>query len=380
MESGRVRQAHNAARKWKRNGEAMTAHSSHEGHEHHHGGEHDSHDSHDASDAHGSHGAHGHTHGSVDPSISSNERGLWAVKWGFVGLFLTASLQLVVVFLSHSVALLADTIHNFGDAGTAIPLGIAFLFARRAATPRFTYGFGRVEDLAGLAVVLTIFASAGVAFYQAINRLIHPHTVSHIGAIIGASIIGFLGNELVAVFRIRVGKEIGSAALIADGYHARTDGWTSLAVLAGALGVYFGYPKADPIIGLLITVAILGIVWQSVKLVFARMLDGVEPGVLDEVRHSAGHVPGVDGVSDVRARWIGHTLRAEVSITVDPHLTVQEGHDLAKRVEHEMGDDLKFLSGVTIHIDPAGEAGEQCHRAEPHDGATASRIKTPHNP
>jgi cation diffusion facilitator family transporter len=283
------------------------------------------------------------------------------VKWGFVGLFLTASVQLVVVFLSHSVALLADTIHNFGDAGTAIPLGIAFLFARQAATRRFTYGFGRVEDLAGLAVVLTIFASAGVAFYQAINRLIHPQTVSHIGAIMGASIVGFLGNELVAVFRIRVGKEIGSAALIADGYHARTDGWTSLAVLAGALGVYFGYPKADPIIGLLITVAILGIVWQSAKLVFARMLDGVEPGVLDEVRHSAGHVPGVDGVFDVRARWIGHTLRAEVSITVDPHLTVQEGHDLAKRVEHEMGDHLKFLSGVTIHVDPATEGGEAYH-------------------
>jgi cation diffusion facilitator family transporter len=352
----------------------MTPRSSHEGHKHHHDGEHDSHDSSDASDshAHNSHGAHGHTHGSVDPSISSNERGLWAVKWGFVGLFLTASVQLVVVFLSHSVALLADTIHNFGDAGTAIPLGIAFLFARHAATRRFTYGFGRVEDLAGLAVVLTIFASAGVAFYQAINRLIHPQAVSHIGAIIGASIIGFLGNELVAVFRIRVGKEIGSAALIADGYHARTDGWTSLAVLAGALGVYFGYPKADPIIGLLITVAILGIVWQSAKLVFARMLDGVEPNLLDEVKHSAGHVHGVDGVSDVRARWIGHTLRAEVSITVDPHLTVQQGHDLAKRVEHEMVDHLKFLSGVTIHVDPASEAGEKYHRVEPDEGATAT--------
>ena len=349
----------------------MTPHSSHEAHEHRHGGDTDAHKSHDAhgasdSDSHGKHGAHGHTHGTVDPSISSNERGLWAVKWGFVGLFLTASLQLVVVFLSHSVALLADTIHNFGDAGTAIPLGIAFLFARRAATRRFTYGFGRVEDLAGLAVVLTIFASAGVALYQAIHRLIHPQAVSHIGAIIGASIIGFLGNELVAVFRIRVGKEIGSAALIADGYHARTDGWTSLAVLVGAVGVYFGYPMADPIIGLLITVAILGIVWQSVKLVFARMLDGVEPSVLDEVGHSAAHVPGVDGVSDVRARWIGHSLRAEVSITVDPHITVQEGHDLAKRVEREMSDHLKFLSGVTIHVDPSTEAGEKHHHFKDH--------------
>lgn len=340
--------------------ESNTTHGEHgHGHSGHDQGDH-GHDDYDTQ------AGHGHTHGSVDPSISTNERGIWAVKWGFIGLFLTASVQLVVVFLSHSVALLADTIHNFGDAGTAIPLGIAFLFAKRAATRRFTYGFGRVEDLAGLAVVLTIFASAGVAFYQAIHRLLHPQAVTHLGAIVVASIIGFLGNELVAVFRIRVGKEIGSAALIADGYHARTDGWTSLAVLAGAIGVYFGFPKADPIIGILITVAILGIVWQSVKLVFSRMLDGVEPSVLDEVRHAAAHVEGVHGVSDVRARWIGHTLRAEVSISVDPHITVQEGHDLAKRVEHEMGDHLKFLSGVTIHVDPLTETGESHHRLDTH--------------
>ncbi len=206
---------------------------------------------------------HGHTHGMVDPSITSNKRGLWAIKWSFVGLAVTAAIQLVVVFISSSVALLADTIHNLGDAATAIPLGIAFLFAKRRPTRRFTYGFGRVEDLAGLAIVFTILASAAVAAYQAVDRLMHPQVVTHVGWIMAASIVGFAGNELVAVFRIRVGREIGSAALIADGYHARTDGWTSLAVLLGALGVYFGYPKADPIIGLLITVAILFIVWQS---------------------------------------------------------------------------------------------------------------------
>ncbi|MEO8910161.1 MAG: cation diffusion facilitator family transporter [Gemmatimonadaceae bacterium] len=325
-------------------------------HDHEHNrGAHDSKVGHD----HG--GTHGHTHGVLDPSLTTTERGLWAVKWGFIGLFLTATLQLVVVFLSHSVALLADTIHNYGDAATAFPLGIAFLFARRAPTRRFTYGFGRVEDLAGLAVVLTIFASAMVALYQSINRLLHPQMVSHLSAIIVASIIGFIGNEAVAVFRIRVGKEIGSAALIADGYHARTDGWTSLAVLVGAVGVYFGYPKADPIIGLLITVAILGIVWQSVKTVFTRILDGVEPEVSEEVRHSASHVPGVLGVSDVRARWVGHRLRAEVNITVAPDLSVAAGHDLAKQVELEMRQHLKFLSGVIVHVDPETEAGEQFH-------------------
>ena len=328
----------------------------------------------DGRDEHGhGHGGHGHTHGFVDPSISSSDRGLWAVKWSFVGLFLTASFQLAIVLLSHSIALLADTIHNFGDAATAIPLGIAFLFAKRPATRRFTYGFGRVEDLAGLAVVLTIFSSAAVAFYESVQRLLHPHPVSHLPAIAAASVIGFIGNEAVAIFRIKVGKDIGSAALIADGYHARTDGWTSLAVLVGALGVYLGYPKADPIVGLVITVAILGIVWQSVKTIFSRMLDGVEPEVLDEIKHAAAHAPQVSAVTDVRARWIGHQLHAELSVSVPPDLTVEEGHEVAKEVEHQLRDHLKFLSRATVHVDPAKESGETYHRvvSQSHHGVPA---------
>lgn len=331
--------------------DAHATHSDHSGHPNHSGHA-------------GSHGGHGHTHGVVDPSIAGTDEGIWAVKWGFAGLFVTASIQLVIVFLSGSVALLADTIHNFGDASTAIPLGIAFLFARRKPTAQFNYGFGRVEDLAGLAVVLTIFASAAVAFYQSVERLLHPHPVSHVFAIMVASVIGFLGNEGVAVFRIRVGRKIGSAALIADGYHARTDGWTSLAVLVGALGVYFGYPKADPVVGLLITVAILGIVWQSVTLVFTRMLDGVEPETADEIRHAATHVDGVLGVSDVRTRWIGHRLHTEVNITVDPTLSVARGHAIAREVDAELREHLQFLSGVMVHVDPADEAGDQFHDAE----------------
>src|SRR5216684_4402630 len=176
---------------------------------------------------------HGHTHGIVDPSITTSDRGLWAIKWSFVGLAATAMLQLFVVLISGSVALLADTIHNFGDAATAIPLAIAFVFAKRKPSPRFPYGYGRVEDFAGIVVVLTILSSAIVAAYEAIQRLIRPEKVGHLGAVALAAVLGFLGNEGVAIFRIRVGKEIGSAALIADGYHARTDGWTSLAVLAG---------------------------------------------------------------------------------------------------------------------------------------------------
>lgn len=320
----------------------------------------------DHAQGHGHGGAHGHMHGVVDPGIATSARGLWAVKWSFVGLFTTASLQLVVVLLSHSVALMADMIHNFADAGTAVPLAIAFLFSRRPPSRRYTYGFGRVEDLAGLAVVLTITASAAVAAYVAIQRLLHPQAVSHLLAIMAASIIGFIGNEAVAVFRIRVGKEIGSAALVADGYHARTDGWTSLAVLAGAIGVHFGYPLADPIIGLVITVAIIGIVWQSVRIVFSRMLDGVDPEVIDQMRSIAGDVGGVTAVADVRARWIGHQIRAELNLAVSADLTVVQAHQITKEVEHELLHNLQFLAGATIHVDPTTEAGEGRHLRGPH--------------
>lgn len=321
--------------------------------------------------AHGDGKGHGHTHGLVDPMVTTTARGMWAIKWSFVTLFITASIQLVVVILSNSVALLADMIHNFGDAATAIPLGIAFRMARRPATTRFTYGFGRVEDLAGLAVVLMILASAIVAGYVAIDRLTHPAEVSNLAALIVASIIGFVGNEGVAIFRIKVGKEIRSAALIADGYHARTDGWTSLAVLAGAIGVHFGYPMADPIIGIIITVAILFVVWTSVKAVMSRMIDGVEPEYVLQVRATAAKVRGVVAVNDIRARWIGHRLRAEVAISLAPTMTVAEAHEITSEVEHQLKHELKFLSGAIVHIDPTTAAGETSHRPaqeHAHDG------------
>lgn len=205
-------------------------------------------------------GGQGHTHGIVDPSILTTERGIWAVKWSFVGLFITAIFQIIIVYYSGSITLLADTIHNVGDALTAIPLLFAFMLARWKPTKRFTYGYGRVEDLAGVFVVLMILLSAIIAGYLSIDRLFHPQEVTFLWAVVAASIIGFIGNEAVAQLRIRVGNEIGSGALVADGQHARADGLTSLAVLFGAVGVYIGFPLADPIVGLLITTAILGIV------------------------------------------------------------------------------------------------------------------------
>lgn len=316
---------------------------------------------------------HGHSHGVVDPSIASTTQGLWALKWSFAGLMVTALMQAVVVVLSGSVALLADTIHNFADAATAIPLGIAFLLARRAASRRFTYGLGRVEDFAGLVIVLTITASAAIAGYEAVRRLIQPPPVEFLWAVMAASIIGFLGNEAVAIFRIRVGRQIGSAALVADGYHARMDGWTSLAVLLGAIGVWAGYPLADPIVGVLISAAIVVIVWQSARVVVVRMLDGVNPAIVDEIVHAAGHVPGVEEVTDVRARWIGHRLHADVSVTVPGGLSVADGHDVARAVRHQLLHHLPHLGRVMVHVDPDGQGGERHHRIgeHAHDGMPA---------
>jgi cation diffusion facilitator family transporter len=316
------------------------------------------------------HAGHTHLHGIADPAIVTTARGLWALKWSCVGLLVTAGFQLVVVALSGSVALLADTIHNFGDAATALPLWVAFALARRRPTERFTYGFGRLEDLAGMAIVLIMALSALLAGYEAIMRLVHPRPVAYLGTVAVASVVGFLGNEAVAIFRIKVGHAIGSAALVADGYHARVDGWTSLAVLAGAFGVWLGYPMADPIVGLLIAAAILWLVWQAGWMVVIRAVDGIDPAVLAELRHIAQHAPGVQAVTEVQARWVGHRLRTELNIAVSPSLSVAQGHGIAKEVRHQLLHHVRYLNEVSVHVDPLDQAGVEHHRIanHAHDG------------
>jgi cation diffusion facilitator family transporter len=293
---------------------------------------------------------HGHAHGVIDPSIATTARGIWAIKWSFAILAITAAAQMVVVVLSGSVALLADTIHNLGDAGTAIPLWIAFALARRPPSPRFTYGYGRVEDLAGVVIVGIILFSAIVAGWEAIDRLLEPRPIALLGWVALAGILGFAGNEAVAVFRIRVGRAIESAALVADGYHARVDGLTSLAVVLGALGVWLGFPLADPIVGLVITAMIFGIVWQSAKAVFTRLLDGVDPHITAELRHAAEHVPGITAIDEARARWVGHRLHAETAIVVDAELPVREAAVLAEKLRAEARHHLPALSRFRVEI------------------------------
>ncbi|NGP08376.1 cation transporter [Rhodococcus sp. 14C212] len=290
---------------------------------------------------------------SVDDALESSEIGIRAVKISLVALGITAVAQLAVVAVSGSVALFADTVHNFSDALTAIPLWIAFALGRRAATRRYTYGFGRAEDLAGLFVVAMITLSAVVAGVEAVRRLINPVPIQQLGWVALAGLVGFVGNELVALYRIRVGRRIGSAALVADGLHARTDGFTSLAVLLGAGGVALGFPLVDPIVGLVITVAILVVLRTAGRDVFRRLMDGVDPELVDAAERSLSEEPGVRSVRSVRMRWIGHRLHADVELDTDADTSLAAAHRLAHEAEHTLTHAVPKLSTALVHAYPA---------------------------
>ena len=308
-----------------------------------HGGVHGAHD-HD----------HGHTHGGIDGAVLGSREALRTLWRSLVILGVTAAIQLVVVAISGSVALLADTIHNAGDALTAVPLAAAFILGRRPPTRRLTYGFGRVEDFAGIAVVLIILISAIVVAAEAIDRLIHPQTPGHLLATAIAGLVGFLGNEWVAVYRIRSGRRMGSAALEADGHHARIDGFTSLAVVVGVGGVALGVPAADPIVGLLISAAIMRIVWQSAREIGARALDGIDPALVDALRTEAGRVPGVLGVDDVRARWMGHVVRSELTVTIDGERSAREATAIGDAVRDRVTHHVDHVADAVVEVRAAG--------------------------
>ncbi len=297
-----------------------------------------------------------HSHDSsdkLDGALESSAAGIRAVKISLLVLGATALAQVVVVMFSGSIALAADTIHNFSDALTALPLWIAFALGTRAATRRYTYGFGRAEDIAGLFVVAMIALSAIVAGYQAVMRLINPQPIEHVGWVALAGLLGFIGNEWVALYRIRVGRRIGSAALVADGLHARTDGFTSLAVLLGAGGVALGFPLADPVIGLVITVAILAVLRTAARDVFRRLMDGVDPTFVEIAETTLTARTDVHSVHNVRMRWIGHRLHADAELDIDPALTLAEAHRIAHDAEHDLMHAVPKLSTAMIHAYPA---------------------------
>jgi cation diffusion facilitator family transporter len=263
---------------------------------------------------------HSHDHGNLaaDRAFADNQAGIRTVWIALAALTVTSLLQLSIVFASGSVALLADTAHNIGDGLNSIPLLIAFYLARKAATRRYTYGYGRAEDIAGIFIVLSILVSAGVVFWESFQRLLNPQPLEVIGWVAAAAVIGFLGNEAVAIFQIRAGKRIGSEALIADGLHARTDGLTSLAVLLAAGGSKLGFALADPIIGLLIGVAILFITWDATKRIWYRLMDTVEPEIIDQVEMAVTTYPWVQSIKRLRLRWVGHQLQGDMVLSIVP--------------------------------------------------------------
>ncbi|XAS63996.1 cation diffusion facilitator family transporter [Micrococcaceae bacterium Sec5.8] len=346
-------------------------HGHNHGHGHGHGHAHDNGTDH--GHGHG-HGPHGHTHArglkgwlasifvphshdaadSIDEALESSSQGIRAVKVSLIGLGTTSLFQLVIVLISGSVALLADTVHNFSDALTAVPLWIAFLLGRRKATRTYTYGFGRAEDLAGLFIVAMIALSAVVAAVESIRRFFEPQPVHNLGWVLAAGLVGFAGNELVAIYRIRVGRRIGSAALVADGVHARTDGFTSLAVVAGVIGVWLGFPLADPLVGLLISAAIVVLLWGTVRDVGRRLMDGVDPDLTEQVEAViAAHSPRG---GSARLRWSGHRLHVEVMLPVERYGHLADLAAVTSTVERALRDILPHLGSVAVVADfaPAG--------------------------
>ena len=333
---------------------------------------------------HGDHGDHGHGSGwwgkirhlvtphshdsadKVDSALESSREGLRALWISLTVLGFTAALQAVIFVVSGSVALLGDTLHNVADALTAVPLGIAFILGRRAATRAYTYGFGRAEDLAGVAIVLVIAASSVAAAWTAVYRLANPQDMTHIPWVLAAGIIGFFGNEIVARYRITVGRRIGSAALVADGLHARTDGFTSLAVVLAAVGAWLGWHWADPVVGLVITVAIAFVLNDAAREVYRRLMDRVDPELVDQAEQQLRAIPGVRDVSEIKLRWIGHRMHAEAAVVVDTNLTLLAAHEIAADAEHQLTHHVPRLTGATVHVDPASHPGDDHHTGLSH--------------
>jgi cation diffusion facilitator family transporter len=358
-----------------------TEHGHDHGEGHDHGREHD----HEHSYEHGTgllakikHTLIPHAHDANDAIQTAEESARDGIRtaWiGLAGMMATALAQVVIVAVSGSIALLADTIHNLGHAATTIPLIIAFRLGRRRPTSRYPYGYRRAEDLVGLFISLVIIATIVLIVWESIDALINPREITNLGWVFAAGLVGFLGNEAVAVYRIRTGQRIGSAALIAEGQHARADGYTSIAVVLGVIGVWLGFERADAIAGLLIAVAIAGILNNSLVIIVRRLMDGVDPEVLDRMRQAAQSVPGVVLVSEVRARWAGHRMEGDAEIGVDAGLSLTEAHDVAERVQHELLHVAGNLDRVIVHVHPTVDAAvpDGLHELSGHHASKQAR-------
>ena len=348
---------------------------SHEHDEHNHDHEHShDHHEHDERGGHG-HGGHGHEHGKVDADLYGNRAGLRAVQISTAGMLLVALIQFTIATIGGSAGLFADALHNLGDVFTTVALWIAFVVSSRAANQRYTYGYYRSEDLAGIFIVMVIVASAVAGAVESIQKLTSGNVPTQIYLSMAAALIGVVGNEALAQYKIAVGKRINSVALVADGQHSRIDGLTSLAAFAGLVGVRFGLPIADPIAGIVITLVILTVVYSTSRSVIQRLLDAVDPRIVPSIINTAQEVPGVEAVTDVRARWVGHTLHVIMNIEVDPELTLAKAHAIAEEVRHRLFHSIEGISEAIIHTDPSSESGDH-HQSMAHHLQEAQRPVT----
>ena len=318
------------------------------------------------------HDEHGHEHGKVDADLYGNRAGLRAVQISTVGMFLVAAIQFAIAWIGGSAGLFADALHNFGDVFTTIALWIAFVISNRAANQRYTYGYYRAEDLAGIFIVLVIIASATASAIESVQKLISGNIPTQIYLSMAAALVGVAGNELLAQYKISVGKRINSVPLIADGQHSRIDGLTSLAAFVGLVGVKLGFPKADPIAGIVITIVIVTVVFSTSRSVLQRLLDAVDPHIIPSIMTTALAIPGVEAVTDVRARWVGHTLHVVMNVEVDAELTLSKAHAIAEEVRHRLFHDVKGISEVVIHTDPSSASGNH-HQEMAHHIQEAQR-------
>jgi cation diffusion facilitator family transporter len=345
----------------------------HDDYDHDHAA-HDDHGEHGGKGGHG-HGGHGHEHGKVDADLYGNKAGLRAVQISTAGMLLVALIQFAIATSGGSAGLFADALHNFGDVFTTVALWIAFVISSRAANQRYTYGYYRAEDLAGIFIVLVIIASAVAGAVESIQKLTSGNVPTQIYLSMAAALVGVVGNELLAQYKISVGKRINSVPLIADGQHSRIDGLTSLAAFVGLIGVRLGLPIADPIAGIVITVVIITVVYSTSRSVIQRLLDAVDPRIVPSIINRAREVPGVEAVTDVRARWVGHTLHVAMNIEVDPELTLVKAHAIAEEVRHGLFHSIKGISEVIVHTDPSSESSDH-HEAVAHHLQAAQRPVT----
>jgi cation diffusion facilitator family transporter len=341
-------------------------------HDHEHNHAHDEHDHEHDQEEHGGHG-HGHGHGKVDADLYGNRAGLRAVQISTAGMLLVAIIQFVIAGIGGSAGLFADALHNLGDVLTTVALWIAFAISNRAANQRYTYGYYRSEDLAGIFIVLVIIASAAAGATESILKLTSGTAPTAIYLSMAAALVGVAGNELLAQYKISMGKRINSVPLVADGQHSRIDGLTSLAAFLGLVGVALGFRLADPIAGLVITVVILTVVYSTSRSVLQRLLDAVDVRVVPAIMNATRVVPGVEGVNDIRARWVGHTLHVALNIEVDANLTIARAHEIAEEVRHRLFHEISGLSEAIIHTDPHSHGAEDYHQSVAHHIQEAQR-------